>query len=266
MLYEKSLPQKKVQIEGSSAYAESITLDSVAHLTKALELPGLAGAKNPRFLDIGANIGFTSLVIDQTVTGAEIHCFEPHPKTYSQLEENISRNATGGNAISKYPIALGEREGELPFRDIDLYNTGNSLLRDGSLASHQNKIVVPVKTLDSLELCKDRGIDLVKIDVEGFEMDVLKGGKTTFSKTKIVLLEFNHWCLSSIARVFPEDAMNTLFDTFEAVFLYDTSLRAFRRLQTDAEKWSFLHQNMVRFNVNDLLCTNDTETIRSLSA
>ena len=179
MQHEKFLPKAPVLLEGSSAYAESITLESIAHLSEAMRHVCSDPGAGHVCLDIGANIGFTALFMDQMLDGAEIWCFEPHPKTFSQLVTNIDGNATGANRFALKAMALGQKKDELPFRDIDTYNTGNSLLKPGSLASHQNSITVPVERLDSLEIVPDRTISLIKIDVEGFEIDVLRGAEAT---------------------------------------------------------------------------------------
>jgi hypothetical protein len=153
----------------------------------------------------------------------------------------------------------------LLFRDVDRFNTGNSILIEGSLAAKaQNTTRIPVKRLDDLVIAGTDRINLMKIDVEGFEIAVRQGAGLTLRRTDLVLIEFNHWCLTSIARMFPEDALNYVFSTFKAVFVYDAAKKEYRRIVSDEEKWGFLHRNMVKFNVNDLLCTNDEELAAKL--
>lgn len=265
MNYEKDFPLKKITIEGSSAYAASVDLGSLDHLTKALGV--LFGPDDaPVCMDIGANIGLTTLLMDQSFSGGRVLSFEPHPVTYGQMAANIEGNKTGANAIQTFNFALGKADGELLFRDVDQYNTGNSFLIEGSLAAAaQDAIRVPVRTLDGFDGMPAH-IDLMKIDVEGFELDVLKGAAATLARVDTVLIEFNHWCLSSLAHVLPIDALKFIFDTFEGVFVFDLKTKVYMRIQTDAQKWSFLHKNMVNFNVNDLLCTNSKEVIERVTA
>ena len=260
MIYEKEFPKKKIQIEGTSSYAAAVELGSLGHLSKVFEV--LFESKDGAVcLDVGANIGLTSLLMDQTFEGSKIVAYEPHPSTYEQLRINIDANKTGLNTIETFNFGLGDAEGELLFRDVDQYNTGNSLLIEGSLgAAAQNSTTVKVKTLDSIS--HDVGhIDLMKIDVEGFELDVLKGASKTLNSVDAVLIEFNHWCLSSLAHVLPVDALKTICELFEGVFVYDLQKKTYKRIESDQEKWSFLHKNMVNFNVNDLLCTNSKTTL-----
>ncbi|NTI27681.1 FkbM family methyltransferase [Rhizobium rhizogenes] len=255
-IYKKEFPSGTIELAGSSEYAAHVGLPALSHLTIALEryvgkLPA------PICLDIGANIGATSILMDQLLSNGKIFAFEPHPKTYRQLERNIASNKSGNNEISLFPLALGKEKTALKFRDIDQYNTGNSFLIDGSLAERaQSSISVTVDRLDNLNIAPGHRINLAKIDVEGFEIDVLKGGVAAFYTTDLVLLEFNHWCLTSLARTFPEDALSAIFSNFRYVHVYDHATQSYRRIASDAEKWSFLHSNMVKNNVDDLLCTN----------
>ena len=265
VFYEKDFPIKTIRIEGSSAYAAAVDLASLGHLTKALAIL-FDPSDRPVCMDVGANIGLTTLLMDQSFNGGRILSFEPHPRTFGQMDRNIELNKTGANQIEAFNFALGKAEGDLMFRDVDQYNTGNSFLLEGSLAAvAQNAIEVPVKTLDQMAGLPDH-IDLMKIDVEGFELDVLAGAATTLRTVDVVLIEFNHWCLSSLAHVLPIEALKTIFDTFSGVFVYDLKAKAYIRIETDAQKWSFLHKNMVNFNVNDLLCTNSARVIERVTA
>ena len=65
-------------------------------------------------------------------------------------------------------------------------------------------------------------LDFIKLDVEGFELDVLRGGRRILRQYKpIVLLEFNHWCLSLYRKMLPEEALNILFEIFESISVYE---------------------------------------------
>lgn len=265
MIYEKSFPIKKIKIEGTSAYASDVNLNSSGHITKALSLLYDASDK-PVCLDIGANIGLTTLLMDQLFEGGRILSFEPHPKTFKQLSVNIEENKTGMNEISVFIFALGKSKSNLLFRDVDQYNTGNSFIIEGSLAAAaQSTIRVPVEVIDDLDIMPEH-IDLMKVDVEGFELDVLKGGIKTLPSVDTVLIEFNHWCLSSLAHTLPIDALEYIFETFFGVFVYDLQKKNYVRIETEAQKWSFLHKNMVNFNVNDLLCTNKKDVIDRITS
>lgn len=261
--FKLKFPKKEIVFEGTSAYAETVTLESMGHVLVSIKRL-VEQNESLTCVDVGANIGLTTLLLDQIISGGKIFSFEPHPKTFSQLERNTIHNKTGRNEIELFQFGLGSSNQELKFRDIDRYNTGNSILTEGSLAEQvQATITVPVRKLDDFEeIVGD--VHLIKIDVEGFELDVLKGGKRVVDKAQAVLIEFNHWCLSSIARILPVDALESIFAVFEAVFVFDAVQKRFKRITTGQEKWGFLHKNMVNFNVNDLLCTNSPSVIDTM--
>ena len=119
-------------------------LASLNHLSTALAV--LFGPDDaPVCLDVGANIGLTSLLMDQSFKGGRVLAFEPHPLTFAQMDRNILANQTGANRIETFNFALGKADGALLFRDVDQYNTGNSFLLEGSLAAAQTTKSFPCR-------------------------------------------------------------------------------------------------------------------------
>jgi FkbM family methyltransferase len=117
------------------------------------------------FLDIGANVGMYSLATAQHArSDARIIAFEPHPVTFRRLKFNFSLCRHPG--IMAINAALGDHEGKA------LLSSGDLSL--SSLRGSQNTIEVPVRPLADIlgELNVDH-VDIIKIDVEGFEDKVL---------------------------------------------------------------------------------------------
>ncbi len=128
------------------------------------------------FIDIGANIGLFTLIAANIVgPNGRVIAFEPTPKTFSRLLENIELNQFKN--IDAYNIGLSDFPKKLTFNiSSNGYDAWNSFATsDFSILNEQ--IMVDVSTLD-FELTKyDKSkIKLVKIDVEGWEKFVLKGG------------------------------------------------------------------------------------------
>ena len=123
------------------------------------------------FLDIGANNGFFSLLASPLV-GADglVLAFEPSPLTFGRLNENIELNHFKN--IKCFNIALGNHTGTATFYDFRTMDGSNSLvkMRGG------RKTKVSMDTLDNILGEFKIRPNFVKIDVEGFEKEVLEGG------------------------------------------------------------------------------------------
>lgn len=138
--------------------------------------------KDDTFYDIGANVGAYTIL-----TGLHVGCqtisFEPHPKTFSYLERNISLGVRTEN-ITLFNIGLGSKAGRIKFTsDQDTVN--HVALNDAV-----NVIDVQISVLDELTLPPPT---VIKIDVEGFEWEVLNGGKLTLENDKLqaIIIELN---------------------------------------------------------------------------
>lgn len=122
-------------------------------------------------LDIGANTGVIALALCKQVGQAgKVYAFEPGPPFFQRLQENRSLNSGLESRLVLVPQGLSDRPGELHWRE-DPEFPGNAFLF--GVAGQ----VVPVTTLDSYFSDLAR-LDFIKIDVEGMEGDVLRGGET----------------------------------------------------------------------------------------
>lgn len=128
-------------------------------------------------LDIGAHIGNHALFFSQYFN--EVYAFEPDPVTFALLKIN----SIGHNIIT-YPFGLSDHDGESGFV-VNLDSRGESYL------NKKSDFKVEVKALDSIQ--NQLGdIALIKIDAEGHEYEVLKGGKSLIANNlPIILFEWN---------------------------------------------------------------------------
>lgn len=135
------------------------------------------------FIDIGANIGSYTLLGAKEIEAKTIS-IEPIPKTFKRLEDNLRLNKIEKN-VTALNIGLGSEKGELKFtKSLD---TGNHV----AMRNEKNTINVPVEKFDDIIIVKK--MTLVKIDVEGFETEVLKGMSNSLSSEflKAIIIELN---------------------------------------------------------------------------
>jgi FkbM family methyltransferase len=140
---------------------------------------------NPVIFDIGANIGtFTTWMSNAFPTG-KIYAFEPQRSVFQMLCGNISIN----NLYNVYThnLALGKENYYVEFDEPNYFAKNDygtfSLVETIIEKTTQEKIIVQVQTLDSfIETHKIKSVNLLKIDVEGMDMDVLLGASQTIRK------------------------------------------------------------------------------------
>lgn len=174
------------------------------------EIPGFTPEKDWVCFDVGANLGLVALPWAAKMGSGVIHAFEPHPVTVKRLERNIELNGAGG-IIQVHQMAVGEKSGKL-----ELFISGEgTMAMDPAQAEERwegERISVPVTTLDAF--CrkeKIKQIDLMKIDIEGFEEQALLGASKTLGITRRLVVECHSPALCRSCRKILEDAGFTLY-------------------------------------------------------
>jgi FkbM family methyltransferase len=132
------------------------------------------------FVDVGANIGLMSVVGARLVgPHGRVHAFEPVPAIHDVLEQNILLNRADN--VTTHCMALGETRELREIHEQSRINRGSAslILSDASDAA---AYLVRVDTIDNLFATGGNGrVRLVKIDVEGWELDVLQGARALLS-------------------------------------------------------------------------------------
>jgi FkbM family methyltransferase len=145
-----------------------------------------------RVVDIGANIGYYTLLAASRVgPDGKVLSFEPGPYAYERLARAIREN--GIAIVECRPVALGDNSGTatlyVPRESEGNYNPSLSPYLPNMLT-----VEVPVERLDeALDRSGESHIDLMKVDVEGHELEVFRGGERWLrgGRVRAVLCEFN---------------------------------------------------------------------------
>lgn len=204
------------------------------------DLEKLGWATNDKrvIFDVGANIGEFTNDLVQRFQKSIYHCFEPDPRLYKQL----SNRFLGNDHIFIVQKGCGESE-----QTETLFLNENSTINSIVPRNFQKNTTVRTETIDIITLSnylENTGlekIDLLKIDVEGFEMQVLRGLKEHIARVSLVLVEsrFSDYTLSGTRFEQINDFMTQ--NGFEFFCLYD---------YTAPQKQRFDYGDVLFVNVN----------------
>ncbi len=132
------------------------------------------GKKIETCIDIGANIGFISIHMNLLPSVKKVYSFEPLPEAFVSLQNNIELNSFKNCYI--YKTAVGKEVGTASFFVPNVKAIPSSSSLDSNFYKDNQEMTVNITTLDYFtEEEKIKKIDIVKIDVEGKEIDVLMG-------------------------------------------------------------------------------------------
>lgn len=165
------LPSTEDFIQRSIYYLKTFyEVDMLEHIKKT-DLNGKV------IVDVGANIGNHTVFFSKICNASRVFSFEPQKEVFHILKTNVEINNLQ-EKVALFNMALGEKRGKGTIKIVDKKNTGMTKVNsceDGE---------VMIDSLDNLLLPADVKIDLMKIDVEGMALGVLKGAQTIISKYK----------------------------------------------------------------------------------
>lgn len=162
------------------------------------------------FFDIGANVGYYSLIAAKTNPNNRIYAFEPVSRTYERAAANIKLNQL--NNVFLHKKIISNHSGVASINVGNENNWGMSSLVQHDQLSGNSEQVESITLDNFVKEQKINRLDLVKIDVEGFEMNVLEGMNDTLNLFKpIILIEILDHNLEANGHK-PSDIYNFLWE------------------------------------------------------
>ena len=150
------------------------------------QLRGRAGA----YVDVGANMGMMAVAVAHQDPGRQVVAFEPVPHTARRAAATFALNGLQNARL--FPVALGAETGELTIH-LDPWHLATASAIDSAQEGRGIKVTVPCRPLDDF-LCSTLSgpVAFVKIDVEGFEQQVIRGAARLLREHQpVVLYEYN---------------------------------------------------------------------------
>lgn len=181
------------------------------------------------FVDVGANIGFFTLIVARQATRGRVWSIEPDEQNVRLLRAGIALNGFE-DRIDVHHMAASDADGELFLsslgheRNLGARFTAKeeSTLLDHSLQGAGKPVKRRARAMDSL--LQDQKVDLVKIDVEGFEPAVFAGmDRVLGSQRPVVFTEFAPGTIRHISRTDPAEMLRFVCNRKYAVAIVEES-------------------------------------------
>ena len=134
-----------------------------------------------KILEIGANVGYYLLIESKLNPDGKILAFEPDPRSFRILNMSVLLNNCRNVELKN--IALGSKNGEIPFYLSEQWN-----LSGINAVSNSNKVMVKIARLDDVV---NEKFDYLRMDVEGYEFEILKGAEKSLRNLKGMFIELH---------------------------------------------------------------------------
>jgi FkbM family methyltransferase len=194
-------------------------------------------------IDVGANIGMTSMLFSQFAQ--RVYAFEPSPSTFNYLKENIEDNDCSNVELFNY--GLGDKAETLTITFSQDNRSGGYVSE--KIRPQQGHVTeeIEVVTIDQYFIDHEIKANFIKIDVEGYELNVLKGGAEYIEKYKpTVVLEMNHFCLNVLQRITMPEFMDCLCSIFPYLFAVDSDNKQIISLESADSRYHVMHEHVVK--------------------
>lgn len=213
-------------------------------------------------VDVGANMGLTAIAASRLAPQGHVHAFEANPKVAGWLTENLRLN--GATNASVHAAAVAAQPGELTLFDNEDFAAGSTLLDSANEIARKHmsgeydgkRHIVKVKAVtidDFVAEQKIDKVDLLKVDVEGYDIDVIRGAAKTISAMHpTVVMEFATFAITTHRQLLPADVLAEFRGVFDHVYVIER-WGMLRELVDDPKAWDFLYENANFRPVQDIV-------------
>ena len=238
--------------EPDDSYLETMSSEGPVDLQPIFETFCTAGRD---VIDVGANIGITAAMAGVMASPGRVIAIEPVPATFGHLEGNLRRS--GLTNVVAVRAAASEEAGEVSLVVRPRFGFAAFVGYEGVLNRYEEyaEFSAPARPVDSLvEEFGLEDVGFIKIDTEGYELEVLRGSGATLDRCQpVVFLEANNYCLNIFRRKSLVDFTEEILARFPVVCAVDTQF-AILDLTNESKHSDFFHENVVNGRFPNLLC------------
>ena len=212
--------------------------------------------------DVGAHIGCTALLFSDLAKS--VYAFEPSPTTFLLLQKNVLHSKKQNIFIHNFGLGSETGGSTLTFDPLNRSGGFVSNQIQASVGHIVEKIVIHRldEEINSLNVSK---IDFIKIDVEGFEGQVLRGAMQTLTLHRpVVVLELNHWCLNAFQRTSVPDFFDFLRSLFPILIAIDGS--NYRDLHNKSDSYLVMYYHIVHQKYPNIVAAFDESSLSKFRA
>jgi FkbM family methyltransferase len=137
--------------------------------------------------DVGANQGLYTLLFSRLAFRGQVYAFEPDPSLFASLEENVRQNQAQN--ITLFNAAAASQAGKLLLRPGQLNRGDNRIIASASGDDH----TIEIKAVSLDQIIPGSRLDLLKVDVQGFEVEVLRGAAQILRTNPALLILLEFW-------------------------------------------------------------------------
>jgi FkbM family methyltransferase len=213
--------------------------------------------------DIGANIGLTAILFSDLAH--HVFAFEPSPSTFDLLTENLKRASTSNtDAIN---LGFGNKSESLKITFARNNRSGGFVSDKVRPERFHVTEDIQIDMLDHYFANNLAPPSFLKIDVEGFEQNVIKGGGEFLrAHQPTVVLEMNHFCLNVLQRITIPEFLDFMRNTFPYLYAIDADNLTIVDLHDPDDAYMVMHEHVVNHRFPNLVGGFDASIKERLDA